>query len=110
MSAEVTHAFWHGHSQYEIELELNHIEKAVIGKFSEGRWFIYENTQRHPASWARQYDYESEEAITGSLPLNSGPITANVIVFNPYNSDIYLKETFRISLVAENACQIEKVI
>lgn len=108
--ASVTRAFWLGHDEHEISIEPQMIEKIVLGRYSDGHWFYYNNPQQSKRNFGNDHYYGDRTSDVKDIPLNAGPLLADVRIFNRSMGYQYLRAVVQISPVDDGkAAKIERL-
>ena len=105
----VKKAFWHGKSNYDIDIPIGDVESVVMGQAIGDRWYYFDNPMRYVPTFGRSRSWDMDEPNPEYITISEDGVIAELDLFNPHGGTVYLSAKFRISGDEQSGVKIERI-
>jgi hypothetical protein len=101
--AFIPRAYWRNSQYQTATIEVQAVQSVVLGRYLNREWIGYENSYRRPYVYSIGGYDSFPNPIPVRVPLSSGDITAEVVLFDTESGDEYLRVVYVISEAGDEA-------
>jgi hypothetical protein len=107
--AFIPRAYWRNSQYQTATIEVQAVQSVVLGRYLNREWIGYENSYRRPYVYSIGGYDSFPNPIPVRVPLSSGDITAEVVLFDTESGDEYLRVVYVISEAGDNDVKIRRL-